>query len=237
MNKLIEVQDASVNYGSYKVLEKINFSIEKGDYIGLVGANGSGKTTLVKAILGLVPLASGKIESKNSLSKIGYLPQVAVTGNVNFPAEVHEIVATGLLGSKTFPKRINRQDDLDIDNILQRLDILHLKHKRIGDLSGGQQQRVLLARAMVRKPDLLIMDEPTSALDPRVRLAFFKLIKEINEIDSTSILLVSHDLTSIKQNAKKIMLLDRVLVYFGDADSFDIKRASSESYIEEVSHD
>ncbi len=225
MSKIIEAQNITVKYSSHMVLNDVSFSIEKQDYIGLVGANGSGKTTLVKALLGLLPLSKGKITWENgakTVQSIGYLPQVAVTGNLFFPAEVHEIVATGLLGGKKFPKKMTKADDLAIDSILERLQIIALKHKRIGDLSGGQQQRVLLARAMVSKPKLLILDEPTSALDPRVRDSFFKLIDDINQNDQTSILLVSHDLGSIKRYAKKMMVLDRELIYFGPSSDFEL---------------
>jgi zinc transport system ATP-binding protein len=225
MNKLIEAKNITVRYGNNVVLTDISFAIEKGDYIGLVGANGSGKSTLVKAILGLVPLEKGTIVY-NNLNKfehgIGYLPQVAVTGNTLFPAEVREIVGIGLLGQKKFPKRLTKEDHLKVDTILDRLGIIGLKHKKIGDLSGGQQQRVLLARAMVSHPKLLILDEPTSALDPRVRADFFNLIEEINKVDQTSIVLVSHDLSSIKRYTRKMMLLDRELVYFGPSGEFDL---------------
>jgi zinc transport system ATP-binding protein len=224
-SKLIEAKNITVRYGNNVVLTDISFAIEKGDYIGLVGANGSGKSTLVKALLGLVPLEKGKI-IYNDLNKfehgIGYLPQVAVTGNTLFPAEVREIVGIGLLGQKKFPKRLTKEDHLKVDTILTRLGIIGLKHKKIGDLSGGQQQRVLLARAMVSHPKLLILDEPTSALDPRVRSDFFNLIEEINKVDQTSIVLVSHDLSSIKRYTRKMMLLDRELVYFGPSDEFDL---------------
>lgn len=221
----MKVKDLNIFYGHQQVLKDITFEIESGDYIGLVGANGSGKTTLVKAMLGLVHLTSGSISYfgiKEDQESIGYLPQVAVTGNTLFPAEVHEIIGIGLMGLKKFPKRITKEDNEKINEILRRLDILDLKHKKIGDLSGGQQQRVLLARAMVSKPKLLILDEPTSALDPKVRTEFFKLIKDINENDGTSIVLVSHDLGSIKKCSKKIMLLDRELMYFGPSEDFMI---------------
>lgn len=225
MSKLLEVKNLSVYYGSNQVLKDISFVIEQGDYIGLVGANGSGKTTLVKAMLGLIPLEKGTINQFGIVDKrqdIGYLPQVAVTGNTLFPAEVHEVVAVGLLGTKRFPKRLNKEDDKKVNSILKKLAIYHLKHNKIGDLSGGQQQRVLLARAMVSDPKLLILDEPTSALDPKVRSEFFALIKSINENNDTSIILVSHDLGSIMKCSKKIMLLDRELIYYGATDKFSI---------------
>lgn len=223
MSKLIEVKELYVSYGQQEVLSNITFQIEEGDYIGLVGANGSGKTTLVKALLGLVSISSGEIVTfggNGGRGSIGYLPQVAVTGNTLFPAEVHEVVSVGLMGSKGFPKRITKEDNSRIDEILNMLDIYNLKHKKIGDLSGGQQQRVLLARAMVSNPRLLILDEPTSALDPKVRNEFFRLIKDINEKKGTSIMLVSHDIGSIRKCSRTIMLLDREVLFFGDAGDF-----------------
>ena len=223
MNKIMEIKNLSVSYGQQEVLHNISFDINEGDYIGLVGANGSGKTTLVKALLGLIQTTKGEIviySTNNGKGTIGYLPQVAVTGNTLFPAEVHEVIGVGLMGSKSFPRRISRDDHKKIDEILNRLDIYSLKHKKIGDLSGGQQQRVLLARAMVNGPRLLILDEPTSALDPKVRSDFFRLIKDINLNEGTSILLVSHDISSIRRCASKIMLLDREVEYFGSAGEF-----------------
>ncbi|MBM7561258.1 metal ABC transporter ATP-binding protein [Fusibacter tunisiensis] len=225
MNSLIRAENVTVRYGENIVLTDVSFDVQAGDYIGLVGANGSGKSTLMKAILGLVPIEKGKIQYSGvgrGHTGIGYLPQVAVTGNTLFPAEVREIVGIGLLGGKKFPKRITKNDELAIESILEKLGILGLKNKKIGDLSGGQQQRVLLARAMVSRPKLLILDEPTSALDPRVRSEFFALIKSINENDGTTVILVSHDLSSIKRYSKKMMVLDRELVYYGSSAAFDI---------------
>lgn len=219
MNKFIEIVDLTVSYDAHTVLDALSFDIFKGNYIGLVGANGSGKTTLVKALLGLVPYR-GTIRFSEGNARLGairkgYLPQVAITGDKLFPAEVREIVGMGLLGSKKRPKRMNKEDGRRIDAILERLEILSLRHKRIGDLSGGQQQRVLLARAMVSNPDLLILDEPTSALDPKVRGDFYTLINDINRTEGTTIILVSHDVQSVLNNATSIMVLDREILFYG----------------------
>jgi zinc transport system ATP-binding protein len=218
--KLIEVSNLVVKYGHHVVLDHVSFDIKRGDYVGLVGANGSGKTTLVKALLGLIPYEQGIIKYEKDTIKKGYLPQIALTTDRLFPAEVREIVGIGLLSGKKRPKFLNKEDLVLIDSILERLDILPLKNKKIGDLSGGQQQRVLLARALVGRPELLIMDEPTSALDPRVREDFYRLIQDINEKDGTTILLVSHDLGSIQEYAKKMLVLDREVVFYDAVDQF-----------------
>lgn len=230
MNKQIDVKQISVKYGNHMVLDQVSFSIVKGDYIGLVGANGSGKTTLVKALLGLITIEKGQVLYENPNMKKGYLPQIALTNDSLFPAEVKEIVGIGLLGGKRRPKIINKADVVKIEAILDRLGILDLKHKRIGDLSGGQQQRVLLARAMVSSPELLILDEPTSALDPRVREDFYALIKEINTLDGTTVILVSHDLGSVQKYAKKMLVLDRNVLFFDDVSLY----ATSHHHMEDA---
>ncbi|PKM67034.1 MAG: ABC transporter ATP-binding protein [Firmicutes bacterium HGW-Firmicutes-2] len=219
----LKVSNLMMRYGSHEVLTNINFDVIKGDYIGIVGPNGSGKTTLMKGLLGLLPLAEGQInyvDKRKDVQKFGYLPQNIIVSDRLFPAKVREIVGIGLIGTKGFPKIINRQDKMRIDTILNRLSILHLRDKRLGDLSGGQQQRVLLARAMVNEPQLLILDEPTSALDPIVREDFYQLIGELNQQEGMTILLVSHDVSSIGKYTKKMMYLDRELVFYGDYKAF-----------------
>lgn len=237
MSNLFSVENVSVKYGNHSVLENVTFDVIKGDYIGLVGANGSGKTTLVKALLGLVELDGGTVKYNDPNTKKGYLPQIALTSDRIFPAEVKEIVGIGLLGNKSRPKIITKDDHKKIDAILERLNIMSLKHKRIGDLSGGQQQRVLLARAMVNAPELLILDEPTSALDPRVRLDFYELIQEINTVDKTTVILVSHDLGSVQKYAKKMLVLDREVVFYDCVSEFSTTLGNQHFHLhEEVSH-
>ena len=222
-NVLLDIKNVVLKYGRYEVLSETSFSVEQGDYIGIVGPNGSGKTTLMKAILGLHPLFGGAIflnsEIKNSRF-IGYLPQKAITNDRLFPAKVSEIVSMGLLAQKKEPKLITRQDNAKIDIVLEKLKISDLKDKKIGNLSGGQQQRVLLARAMVGSPKLLILDEPTSALDPKIREEFYNILYELNVNDGVTILLVSHDMGSIGKYTKKLLYLDRRLVFYGSYDAF-----------------
>ena len=237
MNNLVSANNVSVKYGNHTVLDGVTFDVLRGDYIGLVGANGSGKTTLVKALLGLIHLDSGSVRYEDPHTKKGYLPQIALTSDRIFPAEVKEIIGIGLLGNKSRPKIISKEDHRKIDAILERLNIMNLKHKRIGDLSGGQQQRVLLARAMVNAPEILILDEPTSALDPRVRLDFYQLIQEINTVDKTTVILVSHDLGSVQKYAKKMLVLDREVVFYDAVSEFSTTLGNQHFHLhEEVSH-
>lgn len=223
MNNIISVKNLTMKYGRHEVLSNISFDVDEGDYIGIVGANGSGKTTLMKGLLGLLPFYEGEIRFNEKLkgrSAIGYLPQKAVTNDKLFPAKVKEIVSIGLLGNKRYPKIFTKKDFGQIEKILDKLRILDLKDKKIGDLSGGQQQRVLLARAMVSSPKILILDEPTSALDPKIREEFYGLIKDLNRNEGVTVLLVSHDISSIGKYTNKMLYLDRRLVFYGSYEEF-----------------
>ncbi len=224
MSNVLEVENLNVAYGRQRVLEDISFKVHKGDYVGVVGPNGSGKTTLMKAILGLVEAESGRVHFGNGIeiarSKIGYLPQIAITTDSLFPAKVGEIIEMGLLVQKKFPKILSSDEKKKVDKILNELGIYELKDKKIGQLSGGQQQRVLLARAMVGEPEILILDEPTSALDPKIRNEFYELIKVLNEKRQVTILLVSHDIGSVGKYTSKMLYLDHKLVFYGDYKAF-----------------
>lgn len=224
MNSILSVKNLTMKYGRNEILSNINFEVEEGDYIGIVGPNGSGKTTLMKGLLDILPLYKGEINFNEKITgrnhNIGYLPQKAITNGKLFPAKVNEIVSIGLLGSKRMPKLISKRDYEKVDIVLEKLKISDLKDKKIGNLSGGQQQRVLLARAMVSSPKILILDEPTSALDPKIREEFYELINELNVKERVTLLLVSHDVSSIGKYTKKMLYLDRRLVFYGDYDEF-----------------
>jgi len=213
MSKLIESKDVSVHFGKMVALDKINFSIDENDYCAIVGPNGSGKTTLMRALLGLVETSSGEfVFSPNfSRNQIGYLPQKSFNHDKHFPASVYEIIMTGL--NREALKKIDANKE--IIELSKKLGIETLLKKRIGYLSGGQQQRVYLARALINKPKLLILDEPTSALDPAIREEFYQLIKKLHQEEKVSIILISHDLSSVSLYATHILYLDQKVVFYG----------------------
>lgn len=227
MPKIIETKNLSVHYDKIEVLHDISFVVNSGDFIGLVGPNGAGKTTLVKALLGLIPASSGKIElfdndrdKFNSWGKIGYLPQKNSTINSLFPATVLEIVMLGLMSQKKSPKRITKNDRIKAQEILEKLNISDLKDKMISKLSGGQQQKVLLARALVSNPELLIFDEPSTALDPQSRESFFEMINKLNKDLGIAIILITHDTAYIGEYASELLYIDKDLIYFGGFGDF-----------------
>jgi zinc transport system ATP-binding protein len=220
MNKIVEIKKLSVSYEKSMVLNDISFSIFEKDYIGIVGPNGAGKSTLIKALLNLLPLKEGEVNFFLEKDYIGYLPQVTEASHKMFPASVFEVVSTGLLINKKFPKIITKKDKEKITESLKKLNIEDLKDNKIGDLSGGQQQRVLLARAIVSNPKLLILDEPTSALDPKIRNEFYELLKSLNEELNVTIILISHDIGTIGKYASRLIYLDKSLVFDGTFDEF-----------------
>ncbi|MCX6720383.1 MAG: metal ABC transporter ATP-binding protein [Candidatus Staskawiczbacteria bacterium] len=221
MKKIIETINLSVHYGQTEALKDVSFAVEQGDFVGLVGPNGGGKTTLAKSVLGLLPVASGKIllfnqaiESFDDFKRIGYLPQKHTGINQLFPASVEEVVLLGILSSKKWPRKINQKDRQRIDELLKSLGISNLKGKLISELSGGQQQKVFLARAIASEPELLILDEPSTALDPNSREQFFAQLKELNSQKKTTIILITHDTGYVGKYANKLLYIDRKLVFF-----------------------
>jgi len=220
MKKIIKLNEVDVYFKEYKVLSDLTFDIDEGDYVGIIGPNGSGKTTMVKAILGLVDDIKGEIVVEDR-KNIAYLPQLTGSKTKFFPAKVREIVATGLLKNKKFPKFVTKSDYEKVDEILKELQMYEKRDSLIGELSGGQKQRVLLARAIVSDPKILILDEPTSALDPRLRDKLYELIEELNRDKGLTVLFISHDVGTIKKYVDKVMYLDKKLVFYGTPGDFE----------------
>jgi zinc transport system ATP-binding protein len=220
--KIAEVTNLSVRFGDTEILDSVNFHISSGDFLGVVGPNGSGKTTLVKCLLGLVQPAKGTIkflgqnlEDFNQWHRIGYLPQVSGSNHRGFPATVREIVASGRLALKAFPKRLTADDHAAVERILDLIGITGLAERKIDRLSGGQRQRVFLARAMVADAEVLFLDEPTVALDPGARTSFYELLKEINQFQKRTIVMITHDSGTIGDYASSLLYIDHRVIFFG----------------------
>jgi zinc transport system ATP-binding protein len=221
----ISLQDVSFRYDTKPILNNVSFSVSQGDYVGLVGSNGSGKSTLVRLILGLekptagtVSLFGQPLSQFTRWEKVGYLPQKTGAFSRFFPATVEEIVALGLV-----PKRRTALNGLSknaIENALELMSITEIRNKLIVELSGGQQQRVLLARALVKEPELLILDEPTVAVDPEIREKFSQVIADLNRTRNVTVLLVTHDTARIGKYARKLLYLEGEIVFYGGFDEF-----------------
>jgi zinc transport system ATP-binding protein len=241
--KILSVERLSFRYNSVEVLSDIAFSVDAGDYIGLVGPNGSGKTTLIKIILGLIQSEKGSVSLFGMNAsvfgehyRIGYLPQKLTNFNPNFPATVKEIVSLGLFSKKGFPKRVEKNDEALINEAMALTDVVDIKDTLIGELSGGQQQRVLVSRAIVNKPELLILDEPTTALDPEAREKFFHILYELNFRKNVTVILVTHDIASIGKYASKLLYLDKKIIFYGSFEDFCLSENMTHYFGEFAQH-
>ncbi|MGM0462915.1 MAG: metal ABC transporter ATP-binding protein [Fibrobacterota bacterium] len=219
--KGIRVEHLYLSYGQEYVVEDLSFSINPGDFLALVGPNGGGKTSLIKALMGILQPVSGHILRSREFSRnIGYMPQSRTGHTGGFPATVYEVVASALWAQKGIFQKLSAEDKKQIEHALGLLDIEKLRLRRIDELSGGQRQRVFLARAFALDPALLILDEPTGALDQQTRECFYKTLRELNQHDNKTLIMVTHDTEYIDAYAQKILSLDKKQLYFGDVTGF-----------------
>lgn len=214
---LFSCQNLKLSYGNQIALRGIDFEIQEGDYLCIVGSNGSGKSTLLKGILGLIEPTGGTLHWREDIKPgtVGYLPQQTMQQK-DFPATVWEVVQSGCLAKKGRRPFFQQQELRLVEDNLKRLDIWSLRKKSYRNLSGGQQQRVLLARALCATEKLLFMDEPITGLDPTVTKEFYSLLFQLNQEDGLTIVMTSHDLSTALQYANKILQLDHEVVFFGD---------------------
>ncbi|MCI6972919.1 MAG: metal ABC transporter ATP-binding protein [Clostridia bacterium] len=208
-------------YGGETVLSGVNFSVNAGDYLCIVGENGSGKSTLMKGILGLKEPSEGEIVFGDGLkaNEIGYLPQQ--TGiQRDFPASVGEVVLSGRISGMGHRLFYSRADREAASENLERMGIEELKDRCYMELSGGQQQRVLLARAMCATKKLLLLDEPVTGLDPNAANEMYNLIKLINLCDKISVIMVTHDVHEAVRYATHILHLGHGQLFFGSVEEY-----------------
>lgn len=211
---LITASDVSLGYDNHAIVKELNFEVNSGNYLCIVGENGSGKSTLMKTLLGLRTPLSGQIHFGDGLkaNEIGYLPQQTVIQK-DFPATVREIVLSGCQGRCGLRPFYNRQEKELADKNIERMGITGLKNRPYRELSGGQQQRVLLARALCATQKVLLLDEPVAGLDPNVTAGMYALIEKLN-MEGITIIMISHDISAAIRYASHILHIgDRL--FFG----------------------
>lgn len=216
MKNVIEVTNLDFAYNGEFILRNINFTIEDGDFVSLIGSNGAGKSTLIKLILGELNSKNGSIkvlgiEPKHfkKWHEIGYVQQDGLQTISNFPASAEEIVQANLfsqIGILRLPKREHR---LKTSKALELVGMSGYSKHLIGSLSGGQQQRVLLARALVNDPEILILDEPTTGVDDQTVETFYGLIKELNDKLGITIFIVTHDIDRVSKYVSRTFCLEK----------------------------
>ncbi len=221
---LLTAQNLSLGYDSNVLIENINFTVNPGDYLCIVGENGAGKTTLIKTLLNLREQLSGQILIGDGLKKneIGYLPQQTELQK-DFPASVKEIVLSGCQGRCGFRPFYNKEEKELVKINMDRMGITDLADRCYRELSGGQQQRVLLARALCATKKLLLLDEPVAGLDPKVTSEMYSLIKDLNK-DGITIIMISHDIEAALCYASHILHISGEM-FFGTRDEYMVSDA------------
>lgn len=213
--------DLTLGYDSRVISENINFQVNKGDYLCIVGENGSGKSTLMKTLLGLQQPLSGQVVFADGFSRkrIGYLPQQTPVQK-DFPASVEEIVLSGFLGSSGLRPFYSRNQKKEARQIMTRLGIYDMRFRFYRELSGGQQQRVLLARALCATKEMLLLDEPVSGLDPAASDEMYSIIAQLNREENITIIMVSHDIAASVKYASHILHMGSPLQFFGTKEEY-----------------
>ncbi len=219
----IEVRDLTTGYHGHTALEDVSFSLPEGSFLGLLGANGSGKSTLIKSLIGLLDPWQGQVrvfrqQPADVREHVGYVPQAEGIDWL-FPVSVREVVAMGLyrrqFGLSRF--RRSRSEELRVMATLEKLSMDHLADRQVTELSGGQQRRVLCARALVKKPRLLLLDEPTAGLDTRAERELLDLLATVSAGGAT-IVMCTHKVGHVSECCDQALLLNRSVLRYGPPD-------------------
>ena len=207
---LARLDGVSARYGrdGDPVLDGIDLVVEAGQFTGVVGPSGSGKTTLLKALIGTAPVTAGHVHRAKGLT-VGYVPQIE-TVSWSFPITVGQCVLMARGGRRRLPWA-SGEERREVAAVLDRLGIGGLAGRHIRELSGGQQQRMFVARALVRRPQLLLLDEPTSGVDVKTRHEVLHLLDDLNA-DGLAVVLTTHDLNGIAAHLPHLVCLNRSVI-------------------------
>ncbi|HHX67250.1 MAG: ATP-binding cassette domain-containing protein [Miniphocaeibacter sp.] len=209
MEKSIVLENVNFGYDK-KILNNVNLEINKGDFIGIIGANGAGKSTLLKIIIGQLKANSGKVKilENNSRDKsIGYLKQMNIEVGVSFPITPLEIVTLNLYGQMGFMKISNKKIRSRAFNALSMVDLKDKAYYNYNNMSGGEQQRVLIAKELVKNSKILIFDEPTAGIDKDSKELLFNILEHLNRKHNITIIIVTHELEFSKKYFNRILEL------------------------------
>ncbi len=192
---LLSADHICVRTGAHEVLHDVSMTLNPGEIVTVLGPNGSGKSTLLRALIGIVPLAEGRVQRRAGL-RIGYVPQRLAIDRA-MPLTARRFLS--------LPRRCSRAEG---DAVLARVGMLGVAERPMLGLSGGQFQRVLLARALLGAPEALILDEPTQGLDQPGEAAFYRLIEEVRHETGAAVLMVSHDLHVVMSTSDRVICLN-----------------------------
>jgi zinc transport system ATP-binding protein len=234
---ILTFEHVSFSYSKAPVLEGIDFSVKKNEFVALMGPNGGGKSTMLKIILGLLSPDKGRVrafgnEPRSQRKKIGYLAQYSHF-DLSFPIGVFDLVLMGCY--KSIGRYYKKQDRQSAMEALEKVHMAPFYKRHISELSGGQLQRVLIARAIVKKPLLLLLDEPMSSVDAQAQQSIYELLSQLNQ--DMAIILITHDTSVVSQMIGSVACLNRKLYYHGPAEGSLGKLAKAyQCPVEIISH-
>ena len=207
-------RNLAIGYDGKAIVQNMNFSVNTGEYLCVIGENGAGKSTFMKTLLGLQPPIQGEILFGDNLkqNEIGYLPQQTEVQK-DFPASVREIVLSGCQNQLGLRPFYNRKEKSYAEAILNKLQITDLAEQCYRELSGGQKQRVLLARALCATKKMLLLDEPVAGLDPKAAKEMYYLIQKINREENITVIMISHDIQIAVNYASHVMKIGPNIFY------------------------
>jgi ABC-type Mn2+/Zn2+ transport system ATPase subunit len=204
---LVTFERVTLGYGRRTVLSDLSFTLNAGDFVGIVGPNGAGKTTLLRAILGLIRPQKGAVVPHKRPLRFGYVPQ-AQTMNEQFPLTALDIVLMGRYRGLGLLRRPGRSDREQAGEALAQVGLGDAARSLFRDLSGGQKQRVLVARALLSEPDALVLDEPTTGMDVGAEHTTMELVDRLHaERPEMLVLMVSHALNVVANHARQVAIL------------------------------
>ena len=208
------------SYGQDVVLDGVDLAVAPGEFVALVGPNGSGKSTLLRLLLGLTEPADGRVElfggpptAIDDRWRLGYVPQRAVIAE-DLPATVEEVVAAGCLARLGWRRSLRAGDWDDVAHALESVALVERRTHPVRLLSGGQQQRVLIAKALVSRPELLVLDEPVAGVDAESQRRFRDALVHLVDEHAAAVLLVSHELGAVADDLDRVLLLQRGRISF-----------------------
>jgi zinc/manganese transport system ATP-binding protein len=207
--QVLAVDGVSVRLAGRQILDEVSFTVDSGEFVGLIGSNGAGKTTVLRVILGLQPATAGRVSicgQPNGRGLVGYVPQ-KIQLDADMPVRARDLVGLGLDGNRLgipFPSRQRRER---IDEMLAAVDASSFANQRVGNLSGGEQQRVMIAHALISRPRLLLLDEPLANLDIRSAQEIISLLAEITRRQQVSVLISAHEMNPLLPVMDRIVYL------------------------------
>ena len=218
---MLAVYNLSFRYDAYSkyVLEDISFEVKKGEYVSIVGENGSGKSTLVRLLLGLLKPTTGEVQQR--ASSIGYVPQKKIN-LTHFPLTVFELL-------DSYRRVLKVKDRNTVYNMLEEVGLLGFEKKLAGELSGGQLQKLYIARALINKPELLILDEPSTGIDVKGQREIYTILKRLNQDSKITIVSVDHNLDAAVANSTVIFHIANGKGHFCNPKKYAVEAVPSNS--------